>query len=54
MEQTEVEKLRTQVIVKLTLLIGACRVPSVKKKQIEQSLEEFIATLEKQGKQAKS
>ena len=43
--ETELEKLKTQVIVKLTMLIGACRVKSISKKQIEQSLERFIEEL---------
>ncbi|MBX3017962.1 MAG: hypothetical protein KF767_08740 [Bdellovibrionaceae bacterium] len=45
------EDLQTQVTVKLTMLIGACRIPSIKKKQIEESLERFIEDLKKQKKQ---
>lgn len=42
------EALRTQVIVKLTMLIGACRISTIKKKDIEQSLERFIKELERE------
>jgi len=36
---------RESVIVRLTLLIGACRTKSITKKQIEQSLESYIKEL---------
>lgn len=38
---------RTSVIVRLTLLIGACRMPRITKRQIEQSLQAYIDELEK-------
>lgn len=45
---SEYEALKQQVIVKLTMLIGACRISTIKKKDIEQSIERFIKELEKQ------
>lgn len=47
------KELKTQVVVKLTLLVGACRMPSVKKKQIEESLERFIKELRERDEQDK-
>lgn len=38
---------RESVIVKLMFLIGSCRRPSITKKQIEQSIENYIKELEK-------
>jgi len=38
---------REAVIVKLTLLVGACRTPRITKKQIEKSLEDYIEELSK-------
>jgi len=35
------------VIVKLTLLVGACRMPRITKKQIEKALEDYIRELSK-------
>ncbi len=32
---------KTEIIIKLTMLIGACRMKNITKKQIEKSLEEF-------------
>lgn len=43
----EAEKLREQVIIKLTMLIGACRSPKIRKSEIEESIERFIKELEK-------
>jgi hypothetical protein len=40
---------KESVIVKLTLLVGACRVPKITKKQIEKSLENAIQEI-KNGK----
>lgn len=45
---TKSDALKTQVIVKLTMLIGACRVSRITKKDIEKSLEQFIKELERQ------
>ena len=36
---------RESVIIKLTLLIGACRSPTIKKSDIEKSLEAYIKEL---------
>ena len=38
------------VIVKLTLLVGACRMPRITKKQIEKSLQDYINELRKDVK----
>lgn len=43
------EKFKEQLIIKITLLIGACRQKSVKKSDIEKSLESLIAVI-KAGK----
>ena len=43
--QTTISK--ESVIVKLTLLAGACRMPRINKKQIEKSLEDYIKELSK-------
>lgn len=43
---SEEESFRTKVIIKLTMLIGACRTPSIKKTQIEESIERFIKEIE--------
>lgn len=38
---------KESVIIKLTMLIGACRMPRITKKQIEQSIEAYIKELSK-------
>ena len=40
------EKLKTEVLVKMQLLIGCCRTSSITKKQIEKSIQEFVKKLE--------
>ena len=41
-DNTELKKFKDQMEIKLILLIGACRMPKVTKRQIEESLERFI------------
>lgn len=43
----EYEKLKTQVLVKMQLLIGCCRTKSITKAMIEKSIQEFIKELDK-------
>jgi Fe-S cluster biogenesis protein NfuA len=38
---------REAVIVKLIMLIGACQTPSITKRQIAQSIEQYIKELKK-------
>jgi hypothetical protein len=40
---------RTSVIVRLTLLVGACRSPNISKRKIEESLERYIKELSDAG-----
>lgn len=41
-QPNDVDRLREAIVVKLTLLIGATRMPRVSKKQIEAALEQAI------------
>jgi hypothetical protein len=45
-QTTDADRLRDFVTVKLTLLVGAARMPRVSKKQIEQALEKAIREVE--------
>jgi hypothetical protein len=42
----DAEKLRQFIVIKLTLLVGATRMPRVSKKQIEAAVEQAIKEIE--------
>jgi len=42
-----VERLKTMVIVKMHMLRGCCNTASIKKNQIEKSIQDFIVEVEK-------
>ncbi len=46
MDQKKFDEFKTMVLVKLEMLRGCCNVSSIKKKQMEQSIREFIKKVE--------
>lgn len=42
----DLESLKTRVVIKLIFLMGCCRYPAIKKKDIEKSISKFIDYLE--------